>query len=289
MSYGSLMEQIIKDCHAKGLSTKTFSEFSSQTAKSQKQKARTSELMSLENSRESVEETARFLDGEFNPMGSIKARDPMFAKTWENLPKDISQEQLAETFEINIDNPELLRLMKEDLRTGAITSVVPWPNEMGDLEKFYSLWRQPFHLKQLHEVMVKDVRSGLELGVPDVIIMVAGTPHIKGLDLQLTELRDAKKVVVGNVPQCSTILENVMYNGNPRLVDGVAERVEFDVDLVAKKAIVPALITEAINEKSRSKLDALDLAAPHKQPSSSPERTYLEKMSQVKGDNFKEI
>lgn len=196
--------------------------------------------------------------------------------------------------EDNVDNPELRRLMIDDLNTGAITEAVFGADKIGDLEKFYSLWRQPLHFKQLHEAMAKDVRSVLKEGAPDVIIMVAGTPHITGLNQQLTELRDSKKIVIGNIPQCSSLMENILYNGNPRLIEDVGEKTEFEVDSTLKKATVPALATRAINEKSQSKksqtalLDPLDLEL-KKIPSPTPEKSYAEKMSQVKGSKFNEI
>jgi hypothetical protein len=124
--------------------------------------------------------------------------------------------------------------------------------------------------------------------------MVAGTPHIPGLDQQFPELRDSKKIVVGNVPHCSTVMENILYNGNPKLIENVGEKTGFDVDLRLKKAIIPPLVTTATNERSQlkksqiSSLDPLDLEL-KKSPSPNPERTYAEKMSQVKGGKFKEI
>jgi len=285
MSYGSLMEQIIKDCHEKGLSTKIFSEFPSQTTKSQKQKARTSDLMSLKNSSESVEETAKFLDSQFIEMGSIQARCPMWNDTWKSLPEGTTTEQLVLSLKSNVDNPELLRLMEDDLKTGAISGA----DKTGDLENFYAYWRSPLHYKQTHEQMAKDVKDNLKEGIPDVIIMVAGTPHIKGLDQQLTELKNSKKIVVGNVPQCSTALENFLYSGNPKLIDDIGITTGFEVDLEQQKAIVPDVVIKIIDEKSQSKesrtslLDALDLDS-YKKPSLSPEKSYVEKMlSKTKG------
>ena len=97
------------------------------------------------------------------------------------------------------------------------------------------------------------------------------------------------KIVVGNVPQCSTALENFLYSGNPKLIDDIGITTGFEVDLEQQKAIVPDVVIKIIDEKSQSKesrtslLDALDLDS-YKKPSLSPEKSYVEKMlSKTKG------
>ncbi len=295
MSYGSLVEQIIKDCHEKGLSTKTFSEFPSQTAKSQKQKSRTPDLMNINNSRESVEATAKFLDGEFIEMGSIQGRYPMWDSTWKQLPEGTTPEQLVMHLRNNVDNPELLEMMERDLVTGEISGA----DKIGNLENFYAYWRSPMHYKQTHEIMAKDVRDNLSAtGNPDVVILVAGNPHIPGLDQQLPEFRDSQKIVVGNYPQGLDALGKILFGGTPKACATVGKPVSFEVDFDKKEAIIPDAVKEAIDKKSQSKkefyakpqisLDALDLATPQK-PSPSPEKSHVEKMIGKSRDGFNEL
>ena len=250
MSYGSLVEQVIKYCRNNDLSTKTFSEFSSQTAKSEKQKPRTSELMSLTNSRESVVETAKFLDGQFISIGNIEARSQMWNYTWKSLSKSTTPEQLVLLFESNVDNIELLKMMKDDLTTGKISGV----DKIGNLENFYTYWRSPLHYKQIHEEMAKDLRDNLQTtGTPDVIIIIAGSPHLPGLNQQLRELKNSLKIVIGNFPQGLNPLNNYIYSGSRKVVGGVGKTVGFEVDLDKKEAVVPDLVKKMIDEKSKTK------------------------------------
>jgi len=97
--------------------------------------------------------------------------------------------------------------------------------------------------------MAKSVRGNILEEVPDVIIMVAGTPHIKGLDQQLHELKDSRKIVVGNFPEMSNPFDVYLYSGNPKLVDGVGEVIRFDVDLSQGKVVIPALVASAISDR----------------------------------------
>ena len=279
MSYGSLIEKIIKDCQEKGLSTKTFSEFSSQTAKSQKQIPRTPDLMNLTNSQENIEKTAKFLDSQFISMGNIQARISMWSDTQKRLPAGTTPDQLFLSLKSNVDNPELHRLMEDDLKTGAISGA----NKIGDLENFYAHWRSVLHYKQTHEEMAKDVRNNLQTkGNADVIIIVAGSPHLPGLNQQLHEFRDSSKIVVGNFPEGLDPLNNLIYSGSPEFVAGIGKIISFEVDLDKKEAIVPYIIKRMIDEKSESKaksqkhkIDALD---PDKKPSARLEKSYVEKM-----------
>ncbi len=262
MSYGSLMEQIIKDCQAKGLSVKTFSEFPSQSLKSQRQTPRIPELMNLQNSRESVEATAQFLDGQFIQMGDLQNRNSRYDATWNSLLEDltpVTPEQLVKLLEDNVDNPELLKAMKNDLVAGEISG----KDQIGNLKNFYDYWRNPLHYKQTHELMAKDVMDNLTtLGTPDVVIIVAGSPHLIGIDQQLT-VKSSQKIVVGNHPQGLDPLSNLIFSGTPEICAGIADSVGFEVDLKKQAALVPAIVKEMIDEKSQSKIiaDGLDLSA----------------------------
>lgn len=254
MSYGSLLEQMIKDCYEKGLSTKTFSEFPLQSTKSQKQTARTPELMSLQNSPENVEKTAKFLDGQFIEMGSIQARYPMFQETWGNLPEGTTPEQLVQMFESNVDNPQLLEMMRRDLATGETSG----QDKVGNLENFYDYWRSPLHYRQTHAAMVGDIRVNLATsGTPDVIFIMAGSPHLPGINEQLSQLnefRNSKKLVIGNFPRDLDSLGNILFGGTPEACETITGKlIGFEVDWNERRAIVPGVIREAIDEKSQSK------------------------------------
>ena len=131
MSYSSFLRQVIKDCNSKGLSTKVFSEFESQTYKTNgmthalkgdREKSLNGvpadideQLRVLRNvpSKETHIETTEFLDRHFIAMGGVKKRwRELVPQTWEKLPEEIrtgTPENLLRHFEKlgAIDNPRM--------------------------------------------------------------------------------------------------------------------------------------------------------------------------------------
>jgi CubicO group peptidase (beta-lactamase class C family) len=263
MSYGSLTEKIIKDCHAKGLSTKTFSEFPSQTAKSQKQKVRngleeittyqvTDDVMTLERDRVSVEQTSEFLDQQFIEMGLMEERYERYKATFESLEPNTTTKELIDQRRGFVDNPELLEMMELDAKTGEISGA----DKIGDLENFYAYWRSPMHYTLTHERMVEHVSDGLKEENPDVIIISVGSPHIPGLDKKLASLspfQDSQKIVVGKFPTGLEGLDNYVFGGTPEECKKVGKLARFDVDLEKREALIPELIAITISDKQKEK------------------------------------
>ena len=264
MSYGSLTEKIIKDCRAKGLSTKTFSEFPSQTAKSQKQKPRngleeitsykvTDDVMTLESDLVSVEQTAEFLDQEFIEMGLMKERYERYKATFESLEPNTTTQDLIDQRRGFVDNPELLEMMELDAKTGEISGA----DKIGDLENFYAYWRSPMHYTLTHERMTEHVSDGLKEESPDVVIISVGSPHIPGLDKQLSSLphfQDSQKIVVGKFPKGLKGFDNYVFGGTPEACLKVGQLVDsFEIDKEKREAVIPEAIEKAIEKKSQSK------------------------------------
>ncbi len=269
MSYGSLTEKIIKDCHAKGLSTKTFSEFPSQTTKSQKQKPRngleeittykvTEDVMTLDKDRESVEANAEFLDKEFIQMGLMGERYERYKATFESLEPGTNIEKLIDQRRGFIDNPELLEMMELDAKTGEISGA----DKIGDLENFYAFWRSPMHYTLTHERMVEPVRDGLKEENPDVIIISVGSPHIPGLDKQLASLssfQDSQKIVVGKFPKGLKGLDNYVFGGTPQTCSQVGQLVDYlEVDKEKREALIPEAVKLEIDARSQAKSKTYD-------------------------------
>ncbi len=283
MSYGSLTEEIIKDCTLKGLKTKTFSEFPSQTLKSKKQKIRnglhptnykiTDDVMTLETDREIVEKTAKFLDEEFIEMGLMKERYVRYEETFKNLKElnpNINIEELIAKREEFVDNPELLELMKLDATTGEISG----KEEIGNIENFYAYWRSPMHYKMTHERMVEHIKTALEEEIlskqnSNVVIISVGSPHIPGLDKQLSSLeepithfKDSRKIIVGKFPKNLYGLDKYVFEGTPEECKKVGDLVEFTVDIKERKAIIPDLIAKAISSTNNNMLPSDYIKSP---------------------------
>ena len=253
MSYGSVMEQIIKDCHAKGLSTQTFSEFPSQTRKVETQK-----LTNQSSDVEVFQETTKFLDEQFIEMGSIDGRYPIFQKSWDSYPDTLTPSQLFENQKSQIDNPELLQILEEEIEARKKDGTnKAGKEEGGDLYNFYRL-RSCLHYEQIHQIMAADVKTKLKDDV-DVVIMVAGSPHIPGLDSQLDRLKDCPKFVVGNVlSNPKDLEERLLFGGTPTACAQVGQLVGFDVDSVTKEATIPEAVQLAIDARSQAKSKTYD-------------------------------
>jgi hypothetical protein len=86
MSYGSLVEKILIDAEEKGLSTKVFSEFPTQSNKAQEQSG-----IELINIPENFEDTKRLLDEKFSKMGDLDGRMALYEQTMEDNG-DLTQE-----------------------------------------------------------------------------------------------------------------------------------------------------------------------------------------------------
>ena len=273
MSYGSLTEEIIKYCTLNELRTKIFSEFPSQTLKSQKQKVRnglestnykvTDDVMTLEKDCEIVKKTAEFLDKEFIEMGVMEERYKRYNETFKEFNPTLTITALIEQRKEFIDNSELLELMRLDAKTGEISG----KEKIGNLENFYAYWRSPMHYKMTHERMVEDIKTELEKDISNkensnVIIISVGSPHIPGLDKQLTSLqepithfKDSKKIIVGKFPKNLTGLDKYVFEGTPKECKKVGDLVEFAVNTKERKAIIPDSIKNAILDHRQNNLN----------------------------------
>jgi hypothetical protein len=161
----SLIEEIEKECHEQGLSTKLFSEFGSLVAKSLRQDTRDSDLMNRKTHPESVMAAAQFLDEHLIEMGSISGRNEIYDKSWNEFAKDLTPWELFERCNHQIDNSELLEMVKEDLKVGTFSGICGDKAEnIANTGQFYQWWRSPFHGVKIHERMAEDVKTELAKG-----------------------------------------------------------------------------------------------------------------------------
>jgi hypothetical protein len=287
MSYSSFLRQVIEDCDSKGLSTKVFSEFESQTYKTNgmthalkgdREKSLDGvpadideQLRVLKNvpSKETHIETTEFLDRHFIAMGGVKKRwRELVPQTWEQLPEEIKKgtpENLLRHFEKlgAIDNPRILQIMKNDVKEGKL----PREDEKimdasTNSESYYRYWGGCLNYKFIHEGMAQDVKKGLAGATPDVVIMIVGPAHLKALneqfDQQLPEFADSQKVVIRNSKEV--------------VIDGVGQLIEFGFNQETKKAHIPDLLSEMMIQKSLSK------RIPSQSEELSQEKSWFERM-----------
>ena len=269
MSYSSFLRQVIEDCDSKGLSTKVFSEFESQTYKTNgmthalkgdREKSLDGvpadideQLRVLRNvpSQETHIETTEFLDRHFIAMGGVKKRwRELVPQTWEQLPEEIktgTPENLLGHFEElgAIDNPAILKMMRDDVTKGELPREDGVMDANTNAKSYYDYWGGCLNYKLIHQGMAQDVKKGLAgYATPDAIIIIAGKDHIPGLseqfDLHLPEFADSQKVVIRNSKEV--------------VIDGVVGKlIEFEFDQETKKAHIPELLSEIMSQKSLSK------------------------------------
>ncbi len=245
MSYSSLLRKVIEDCASKGLSTKVFSEFESQTYKVNGMTNASNgdkdgaidgvpvdidrQLAVLRNipSKETHIQTTEFLDRHFIAMGGVKKRwREIVPQNWEKLPEGIktgTPENLLRHFEEQeaIDDPAILQMMKDDVAKGEIPKGEGIDSAAHDAKAYYDYWGGCLNYRFVHEDMAKDVRNNLaDQSVPDVVIMVAGRAHIQGLnqqfDKRFPEFADSQKIVI--------------RKNKGDVIDGVGQLVEFDFE-----------------------------------------------------------
>ena len=247
MSYSSLLRKVIEDCDSKGLNTKVFSEFESQTYKVNGM-ANSSidgaidgvpvdidrQLTVLRNapSKDAHISNTEFLDRHLIAMGGVRKRwRELVPQTWERLPEEIrtgTPENLLHHFEEigAIDDPVILKMMKDDVTKGELPREDGIDDAATNAESYYRYWGGCLNYKFAHEGMAQDVKKGLEgQTAPDVMIMVVGKAHIQGLnqqfDLHLPEFADSQKVAIRNSAGV--------------VIDGVGQLIEFEFDTEKKR------------------------------------------------------
>jgi hypothetical protein len=287
MSYGSVMEQIIKNCLKRELTTQTFSEFESQSQKVEWMKG----SLKNEASSESFQQTTAFLDTQFLAMLPLTekrfpieyailesqlgrglalelekkvARESTTQQVLEKWPEGIKPMDVFTELKGNIDNPEISQLLNDHTQH--------WITDDGENGKKALLnLRNCLSYKAVHEAMAHFIKNNLE-SQTDVAIVVAGSQHIPGIDQELGLLgafKDNKKIIVGNTPDNLDTLRQTLqregvkteagrnalakifnHSGAPELCENIGEHVSFKVNSISKEASIPNAVKDEIAERS---------------------------------------
>ncbi len=284
MSYSSLVRKIAEDCEDKGLRVRIFSEFPTQTLKVESQswgqnyeeeKNKNSDedkvRRQMQNLRNVPEEkthkdTTEFLDKRLKKMGDLDGRfEVMMPGSFASYPDTMTPSQLFEERKGNIDNPEVLEIMKKEIETRKLEgrdNPGKWKGKdgqaNGDLYDF-NRFQTALHFKQIHAEMADDVRAGLSGSNADVVIMISGALHTPGLASQLeSDFRGCPKLVVGNFPDKAKLTsEEFMSIGGRESCSQAGVITEFAVDATTKQASIPQAIQESLDGKSRTKNNGL--------------------------------
>ena len=298
MTYSSLLKKMIEDCDSRDLKIKVFSEFPNQTDKVTSQK-----LKNLPAEPKLHNETTEFLDARMIPMGDLKARyNKLFPESWNSYSAELTPSQLFKNYKDQIDNLEVLELMEEEVKSRIEKESIFIQNpdlriigegnsagkdKGGDLHNF-NRFRTSFHFKHIHSQMASDVVAGLD-GDEDVIIMIAGTPHIPGLGQELeSKFKDSPKLVIGNFQERSKDGDQAFATLGKKSCPAVGEVVAFEVDPDTKQALIPIKIQDIL-DRSKQNMESLDMA---QEATSSPmtnDITILDEIDSRDVDRVEEI
>jgi hypothetical protein len=121
---------------------------------------------------------------------------------------------------------------------------------------FYWFGAAVFHSEKIHGDMAQDVRSGLAQESADLIIVVAGSPHLPGLSQQLeNDFKDCQKIVVSNPnTRVPSEPERIHFDATPEALGRIGTLTKFEIDPQNNNRVtVPPAIAAAIESKSELK------------------------------------
>jgi hypothetical protein len=289
MSYSSLLKQVIEDCDSKGLNVKVFSEFGN---KNKDIKSQDEKLMTQANNLSNVpdpklhEATTKFLNERSIPMGNLFERfTKLIPAALAGLPENLTPEEIFERRKPFIDNPETIKLLEAEIAIRE-KNEAEGLGEVSDRNSAESgndfrRYENAFVQKPAHQAMAQDVINGVS-GNEDVIIMIAGAPHIYGLNQELgAKFRDSQKLVVGNFQEAQVDFNDINSVRSAHFSSGkesclaVGNLVEFAID-ADKQAVVPAEVNAAVLAAK------LDLQKSEEEKDKTPTREVEEVKTETK-------
>lgn len=277
-AYSSVAEKIIKECDAKGLRTSIFSEFGN------KEKGLGSEDEKSLVKYFPKEQVNKFVNERCVPMGNVFNRfTKLIPEAEATFSEDITPSQIFDQRKGYVDNPETLKLLEAEItvrQQNQKEGIGKVSDQDLDGKDFWNKGnRNAFVQTTVHQEMAQDV-TGMITRQEDVVIMIAGAPHIYGLDKALgSTFQNCEKLVVGNFQEFEVDLSDLESIENAKRLCGkdscetVGNVVGFEVSS-DKQAAVPDVVTKAISKQAEREtfLERLDLKEPEGQKKSWVER-----------------
>ncbi len=269
-SYPKIAEKIINRCDDLGLEIKVFSEFGN------KEKGLGSEDEKSEVGYFKKDAINQTVNQRAIPIGSVSDRfNKLIPQAQAQFRDGITPFEIYELRKGFIDNPETRELLEQEIALR---------KQIGKDVDGKDFWekgnKNAFVQKTTHEIMAEDAKKKLN-GQEDVLIIIAGAPHIYGLNKELGLTFDGSvKLVVGNFekftldPSNLESIENAKMKSGKKSCEMVGDVVGFD----REKIEIPKVVDDSIRDKAQSRrqpIDALDL---DKKPSASVEKNHVKKM-----------
>lgn len=176
-------------------------------------------------------------------------------------PKELTPSRAFDDLLEEVDNPDIKVMLKKYQEN--------WIVDDGDKgKKGVNKLRNCFSYNQIHEAMANNIEGMLQPET-DVVIVVAGSQHVFGLNKNLGAFEGCEKIVVGNIPEnLSTLKETLVrdgietkdgraaleeifsHGGTPESCAQVARCVNFEVDSKSKEASIPDTVRTSIDKRS---------------------------------------
>lgn len=258
-SYSSVAEKIIRECDSKGLRTSIFSEFGN------KEKGLGSEDEKSLVGYFPKEQVNNFVNERCVPIGNVFNRfTKLIPEAEASFPEDVTPSQIFDQRKSYVDNPETLRLLEAEIAVrqqnqkegiGEVGNQDSAGKDGADSKKFWGN-ANAFVQTTAHQEMAQDVTRMIS-GKEDVVIMIAGAPHIYGLDKALgSTFQNCERLVVGNFQEFEVDLSNLESIENAKRLCGkescqsVGKITGFEVSH-GKQATVPEVISRALSAATR--------------------------------------
>ena len=269
-SYPKIAEKIINRCDALGLEIKVFSEFGN------KEKGLGSEDEKSKVGYFKEDAINQTVNQRAIPIGSVFDRFTILIPQAHAQFRDgITPSEIYELRKGFIDNPETRELLEQEIALR---------KQIGKDVDGKDFWekgnKNAFVQKTTHEIMAEDAKKKLN-GQEDVLIIIAGAPHIYGLNKELgSTFEGSVKLVVANFEKftldpCNLeSIENAKMKSGKKSCEMVGAVVGFD----REKIEIPKVVDDSIRDKAQSRRQPIDALDPEKKPSASIEKSHIEKM-----------
>lgn len=256
-SYSSVVEKIIKECDAKGLRTSVFSEFG------HKENGWGSEDDKVLAGYFTKEKVNKFVNERSITTGNAFNRfTKLIPEAEAEFPEDITPSQIFDQRKSYVDNPETLRLLEAEIavrQQNQKEGIGEVADQDLDGKSFWNKGnKNAFVQTTAHQEMAQNVTRMLD-GQEDLVIMIAGAPHIYGLDKALgSTFQNCEKLVVGNFQEFEVDLSSLESIENAKKLCGkascqqVGKITGFEVSH-DNQAAVPEIISRALPESEATR------------------------------------
>lgn len=280
-SYPKIAEKIINRCDDLGLEIKVFSEFGNkeQGLGSEDEKSKVG-YFTKDGINQTVNQRAI-------PIGSVFDRfTKLIPQAQAQFRDDITPSEIYKLRNEFIDNPETIELLEQEIALR---------KQIGHDVDGMDFWKKgnsnAFVQKTTHEIMAQDAITKLN-GQEDVVIIMAGAPHIYGFNKELgSTFEGSVKLVVGNFekftldPSSLESIENAKIKSGEKSCKMAGYVVGFD----REKIEIPKVVDDKILKQAQMKRQSIDALDLNKKLSASIERSHVEKMIVKSKGGFREV